>query len=400
VSELRRRVTELEAEVLSLRRAAAADSSHPSEIPAVLRGVNLLDSIDDGFLALDARWRFTFVSRNAERLLRRPAEALLNKVIWEEFPELVGTATERAYRRVMEQRVPGESEEYYPPLAAWFQGRYFPAPEGSIFVFFTNITERKTAEAALRWSEERWRALANAMPQFVWVARSLGDTLFINDYWFEYTGLPRGDFSLASWSQVLHPSDLPTIQAMWENAVATGTERRFEYRVRRASDGTWRWHLGFHRPERNSDGSVARWVGTAFEIHDRKAAEEALRRSEERFRAIVDTTPECVKLVGADGRLLLINPAGLAMVGVEGTENLVGCSIYDRLAPEDRDRYRIFHESICRGEKGTLEFDIIGPDGERRHMESHAAPLREPDGTVAQLAITRDITHRKRGEQA
>ena len=68
--------------------------------------------------------------------------------------------------------------------------------------------------------------------------------------------------------------------------------------------------------------------------------------------------------------------------------------------PEDRDRFREFNERICEGEKGSLEFDIVGLKGARRHMETHAAPLRHLDGTTVHLAITRDITERKRAERA
>ena len=129
------------------------DASHPSpnsalnraerELPESLRGVNLLESIDDGFAAFNAEWRFTYVNRNAERLLSRSGESLIGKVFWDEYPALIGSESERIYRRVMEERVPGESEEYYAPLNGWFEGRYFPSPDGGIFVLFRNITARK-----------------------------------------------------------------------------------------------------------------------------------------------------------------------------------------------------------------------------------------------------------------
>src|SRR6202043_1818879 len=67
---------------------------------------------------------------------------------------------------------------------------------------------------------------------------------------------------------------------------------------------------------------------------------------------------------------------------------------------EHRDRFRAFNEKVCHGEKGTLEFDIVGLDGTRRHMETHGAPLRDQDGTLVQLAVTRDITGRKEAEKA
>lgn len=131
------------------------------------------------------------------------------------------------------------------------------------------------------------------------------------------------------------------------------------------------------------------------------AAEARVRAREEHLRAVVETTPECVKLVARDGTLLQMNPAGLAMVGASCAEDVVGKNIYDALiAPERRDVYRAFNERVCDGAKETLEFDMIGVSGERRHMETHAAPLRMPDGTTAQLALTRDVTERRKAEQA
>jgi PAS domain S-box-containing protein len=152
-------------------------------------------------------------------------------------------------------------------------------------------------------------------------------------------------------------------------------------------------------PVRNAEGVVVGASKVARDIGERKRAERALRESEERFRAIVETTPECVKLVAADGTLLQMNPPGLAMVGADRAEQVVGSNIYDVIAPQDRDRFRAFNERICRGEKGSLEFDLVTLDGVGRHMDTHAAPLRTADGSVVQLAVTRDVTERVRVQE-
>ena len=132
---------------------------------------------------------------------------------------------------------------------------------------------------------------------------------------------------------------------------------------------------------------------------ERQRAAEALRQSEERFRAIVETSPECVKLVSSEGTILHMNAAGLAMVGAPSVEAVVGQSAYDLVVPEDRERFRAFNEKVCRGEKGSLEFEISSLLGARRQMDTRAVPLRQPDGQVVQLAISRDVTVRKRAER-
>jgi PAS domain S-box-containing protein len=151
-------------------------------------------------------------------------------------------------------------------------------------------------------------------------------------------------------------------------------------------------------PIRDSSGRVVGASKVARNITDKMQIERALRESEERFRAIVETTPECVKLVEADGTLLHMNSSGLTMVGANCLDMVVGKNVYDLIAPHDRDRFRAFNEGVCRGEKGSLEFDILGLGGVSRHMETHGAPLHMPNGTVVQLGVTRDITKRTQAE--
>jgi PAS domain S-box-containing protein len=77
-----------------------------------------------------------------------------------------------------------------------------------------------------------------------------------------------------------------------------------------------------------------------------------------------------VKIVAQDGTLLFINPPGLRMVGAASAEAITGTKVYDLIAPEDRERFREFNERICRGKRGSLEFDIVNSNGVRRNMVS------------------------------
>ena len=152
-------------------------------------------------------------------------------------------------------------------------------------------------------------------------------------------------------------------------------------------------------PVRDAAGHIVGASKVARDITQRKQAEQALRDSEERFRSIVETTPECVKVVAADGEILHINTSGLTMLGAENPRDVLGKSIYDFIVREHREKFRAFNERICSGEKSSLEFNVIGLKGARRNMETHAAPLRNPDGSMVHLGVTRDVTERKQAEE-
>jgi PAS domain S-box-containing protein len=169
--------------------------------------------------------------------------------------------------------------------------------------------------------------------------------------------------------------------------------------VRRTKSGTLLNISITISPLRDATGRIVGASKVARDITEQARAVQALRESEERFRAIVETTPECVKLVAFDGTLLHMNVPGLKLVGASDPQEVLGKSIYDLIAPEDRARFKAFNEAVCRGERGSLEFDIVGLRGDRRSMETHAAPMRNADGITVQLAITRDITERKRAQE-
>jgi PAS domain S-box-containing protein len=125
----------------------------------------------------------------------------------------------------------------------------------------------------------------------------------------------------------------------------------------------------------------------------------ALHQSEARLRSIIETTPECFKVIAEDGRLLEMNRAGLDMLEVKSLTELQSRSLLDFILPEYHTAFLALIQRVLLGETGRLEFEIVGLGGTRRYVETHASPLRDADGTAhAVLAITRDLTERRHNE--
>ena len=176
--------------------------------------VRILESITDAFFTLDSEWRFTYVNAEAERLLFRSRTDLLGKIVWEEFPEAIGSAFDREYRRAAGQQITVTFEEFFSPLSAWFEVRAFPSPEG-ISVFFHDITEqveRRQRERFLAELAERTRKLTDPEEVIADALRSTGEFLGVSRCVFvdidivadTCTGHPdyRADESVASMAGV------------------------------------------------------------------------------------------------------------------------------------------------------------------------------------------------------
>jgi PAS domain S-box-containing protein len=145
-----------------------------------------------------------------------------------------------------------------------------------------DITERKRAEEALRESEERFRSLADSMPQLVWTALQDGTVDYYNSRAQEYWGIKQVMATVWEWAPVLHPEDLQATVSAWQHALGTGEIYQAEHRVRMV-DGSYRWHLSRGMPVHDEKGRIMRWFGTATDIHDTKMAEEQAKIYAERL---------------------------------------------------------------------------------------------------------------------
>ncbi|QMS86639.1 response regulator [Nostoc edaphicum CCNP1411] len=132
------------------------------------------------------------------------------------------------------------------------------------------ILERQRILEILRQSEERYRYLAEAIPQLVWTTDANGECDFFNQNWCDYTGLTLEQSLGSGWLAALHPDDIQSADEVWSNAVKEGTIYNNEYRFKRASDGSYRWQLARGLPLKDEQGFVVKWFGTCTDIHEQK----------------------------------------------------------------------------------------------------------------------------------
>ncbi len=358
---------------------------------------NILESITDAFVVLDKEWRFTHVNHQAEEILRplnKTRANLVGTIYWKEFPELVGTAVEKNFRRAVAEQVKVELEFFYPPLNSWFEIRAYPGREG-LSVYFVDISERRRAERATGLLA----AIVDSSDDAI-VSKNLDGII---TSWNK--GAERIFGYTAEEAVGQHITLIIPDERLEEEADILGRLKRGErvdhfQTVRRRKDGS-RLDVSLTiSPVRDSSGRIIGASKVARDVTAQRHAADALRESEERFRAIVQATPECVKVVGPDGTLLAMNSAGCGMVEAEAEGDIRGQSVYDLIAPEFRQRFIEFNESVCKGNKGEIDFEIVGLKGKRRWMETHAVPMRDPStGQTVQLAVTRDVTARKEADE-
>ena len=154
----------------------------------------------------------------------------------------------------------------------------------AISVLLTDLTERRhheavwQAQAELRQSEEKFRTLAEALPQIVWTSDGEGTLDYVNARWTQYTGLSLAQTLGPAGTAVLHPDDVASTQARWMEAVRNGTPFESQIRCRRALDGAYRWFLCRGLPVRDSSGRIVKWFGTSTDIDDEL---QAMRRKDE-----------------------------------------------------------------------------------------------------------------------
>jgi len=232
--------------------------------------VNVLETMGDAFLMLDANWIIRRVNKNQEEVSKTRRQDIIGKNLWEVFPDAKRPDSKYwiEYHTVAKTRQPTHFVERYPPLNIWTEVDVYPMDDGGISIFFRDITERILAEKALVGSEARFRFMAESMPQQVWTATPDGRLDYVNEQAVEYFQKPAESIVGDGWQAVLHPDDVRSAVVAWTRATATGEVYETKFRLRRAADDTFRWHLVRALPMRGEDNKILKWFGSNTDIDD------------------------------------------------------------------------------------------------------------------------------------
>lgn len=158
------------------------------------------------------------------------------------------------------------------------------------------------------------------------------------------------------------------------------------------------YHAQPHAPNKSELSLIEQYAALASLAIERKQAADRLLASESRLSGIINAEPECIKIVDAQGLLRQMNPAGLAMIEADSLDQVAGSPVRGLVAPEYRDAFNEMHARVIAGQSMQMDFEIISLKGKRLWMETHAVPMREANGEIVHLAVTRDITERKKTE--
>ena len=247
-------------------------------------------------------------------------------------------------------------------------------------------------------SEQRYRFLADTVPQIVWTAKPDGNLDYYNQRWFDYAATNFEQMQTVGWTSFVHPEDLPHAITVWQNALETACKYEVEFRVRRA-DGSYRWHLARAFPMKSDGGKVIQWVGTCTDIEDqrqlsekRKRAEENLLKANHELKQVLGSITEGLAVLDKNWCYTYFSEQAAAMSGVAADEVLGKC-IWD-VFPHAKGT-KFFDENVRAAKTGKpVHFEEFYPAPLDKWFECHVYP-----STEAHSIYFRDISDRKRDEE-
>jgi PAS domain S-box-containing protein len=356
--------------------------------PELQRFRALLDDVPDAILLVErSSGRIADVNESAGRLLGYSAAEMVGRSL----EEVLTPGGESTLLLSLGELPPGEAIHALQRR----DGSRFPAEltvrevtfgrSPYLVLLARDVTERLEAERALRRSEARFRELAEALPQLVWIADPEGRFEYVNGRWREYLELSYDDAD--RWTELLHPDDRKPHSELWDRCLRTGEPCETQYRLKSADGSSYRWFLTRALPVRDEEGRIVRWFGTSTDIQGQKEVQEALQTSETRLRSLLRRAREVLakKELGATSQALV--EAACSLTGAR--LGILGHSLKDFY-------FRV--GSVCRAEetapcppgevfamsRGGVHTELLGRAGTLRltqaELEAHPQWWGLPEG--------------------
>ena len=347
----------------------------------------------------DDRIRATRLSRNYESLLGRPLGELLGKSMDDLFPSELAKSMVADDKRILREGKEIVVEEE-------FNGRSYRTIKFPITVegkppylagYTIDITEQKQAEEKLRRSEERLRITLEETQIGTWDWDVVNDTWEASPTYFTMLGYEAepGPSDRKAWLARAHPDDKDMVAGKIRG-VLNGSDSKYQYEARiRHADGTYRWQAILGKTvKRDKNGRPGRIIGVRMDITKRKEAEDALRKSEERYREAVELAVDGFLLGSPEG---IITGANSMMQKLAGRplDKLIGLDVSGLFDPDELKASPLRFDLLNESQTVVNERNLLRPDGTSLPIEMHSKKM--PDGTYQ--SIYRDVTERRRVER-
>lgn len=261
--------------------------------------------------------------------------------------------------------------------------------------FLSDVTEQKQLEQALISQADGLRTTLDSIPDMVWTATSAGKGEYYNKAWNEFIGRSQstlrreGHVSAEDW---IHPEDRKRLMREWRQSLKTGKRLEQELRLRHHS-GDYRWIMARAAPQTDERGNIVKWYGTATDVHERVIADRKLQKSRRLQNGILRASPDYIKVMDLEGRLILINDPVFGEDLLAHSSQLVG-KLWTDLWPK-RDRPKIRRAIRSAGNGKVVRFSRAGSTsrGDVMWWDILLSPIADAEGKITNLlCISRDVT--------
>jgi PAS domain S-box-containing protein len=331
----------------------------------------------------------------------------------ENSPAFISLTTGRPSQAVMLQinRVTKERSWLY------VQGAPMLTPDGKVsmvLVTSTDITVQKSTEEKMKESEERFRTLANSIPQLAWMTDAEGWIYWYNQRWYDYTGTTLEEMQGWGWQSVHHPDLVEGIKRDFADSIAKGEPYEDTFLLR-SKEGGFRWFLTRAVPIKNKKGEIVQWFGTNTDVSAQRETEEALKFAKEQLELTFRNVPSAIYHFDKTGRIIYLNEKGAHQIGYATVEDVLKEKDIFQFRKRLEEIFTVLDEkgkplaadqnsaalTFKTGKASEVVSQFINKSGSSFWLLSKSSPLYDEKGELTIVLTTAtDITLQKTSEKA